>query len=393
MKLYSLSRHDRAYNEADMYQAIPCVRFPVVPGQSGEIAVDAKFQTSAFTRNLLSDALASVYLFYVPYRLVWTGWVDYITQESAPGAVPLVTTAMPVVFDKDVGGSAFYKRAYKLTCNEYFGDDAFVNMTAQETAWYSDITDETNVRVCRVKNAEQTSGRLVASADLQTPTYDATTVPIDLNDFRRAMANAISQRKANMSGDKYIDAMRRCGVELDWRVQNAPEFLGTGSVEVRPTKTFNTGATGLGDSVGRYEGTVRMKTGRKRFSEHGCIVGIFTLRAQIDNNFFSVPPDGRITNTQNFFMGDNYGGQDFLTGVSTAGGNLYQSRHAVYRNGSNLQGVGSTWNLPYTPAANSAVVYPETSILPISDELGTNDVAVHCHSHFVGQSPVPQSAL
>lgn len=401
MRLHDLSRRDRFYNEGLAYDPIPAVRIPVVPGQSNEIGCTLKFQTAAFSKNVVTGGMASLFLFYVPNRLVWDDWVGFIAQDDDfAGTFPRSSTNWAKVFDQNANGytggaSTLYRRAYKLCYNQFFGD-ADMDAVGATHMYYSDITDDTDIVDVQVKTTEQWAGRLVTDGAIATPTYDATTVPIDLNDFYRSMMNARSQRKANMSGDKYVDALRRMGVEPDWRIQQAPEFLGRVDKDVLPVKTFNTSATGQGDSVARFEGTLEYRTRRKMFAEHGYIVGIFIMRPHVFNQNLDVPPDGAKWDIEDFYLADNmrdqdtYAEQNFTTGT---GETVYAQRFDYLRNGSHVRGDGVQWAVTLNTGAIENVIYPSGTLLPVSDELGTQNLAFCCSTHLVGASPVPPNAL
>lgn len=402
MRLHKITRRDRFYNQGDAYKAIPCYRKAVVPGDTHDIQFSLKFQTAAFSRNLLTDAMMSVFFFYVPNRLVWDQWTDFITQaeDYAGGDVPTYTVAWPSLFERTVptagnAASVLFRRAYKLCYNQYFGSDGYQAGAAD--AWYDDITDDTVVDMNDIKNTEQFTARLVTDGEIAAPTFDATTVPIDLNDFYRQMQSARSQRKANMSGDKYVDALRRMGVEPDWRIQNAPEFLGRADKDIQPIKTFNTTATGTGDSVARYEGTLEGGTGRKMFAEHGYIVGVAVIRPHIYNENTVSPPDGQQKAIEDFYLADNLRSQDTYAEEFFANANaddLYAQRFAVYRNGLHIYGAGGgDWANVFDPAFQQEAVFVTGNTLPVSDELGGDGIAFQCKTLTLGQTPVPANAV
>ena len=125
VKLYAQSRRDRFYNQGDAYKLLPIYRCPVVPGETFELEGTVKFQTAAFTKNLITGGLASVYFFFVPNRLLWDDWTAFIAQEDGfSGTFPVTATVWESMFDRAAGGGSFsslYRRAYKLCYNQFFG--------------------------------------------------------------------------------------------------------------------------------------------------------------------------------------------------------------------------------------------------------------------------------
>lgn len=393
-RLYDLSRRDKFYNQGNSYLLHPCFRMEVAPGTTLKLDNSLKFQSAAFSSNLLTPAIASVMYFFIPHRLVWDEWPDFVAQDDgAPAAVPSTATAMNAIFDNNGSSySVLARRAYKLMYNEFFGDE---DMTAGAVnTWYSNIETDTDITLRDVKNSEQWAARLVKSGELESPTYTVSGGLIDLNEFHLQMRDARSKRKAQMTGDKYVDALRRCGVEPDWRIQNAPEFLGRFDKDVLPIKTFNTQATGQGDSVARFEGTIDFQSSRKRFAEHGTVLGVFCLRPAVFNTQFQMP-DTAALDPEDFFLGDNLGDQENnVTPIAVGGtGSLYSQRLARYRNGVHKAGTGVTWAADFSAAVPEEAVYVAAEGLPVSDELGGTGLAF-CHlSHTRGATPVPPNSL
>ena len=197
------------YNEGGMQRLLPVGRQMVVPGQSCALDVSVMWESPPLNAQVLSGGVATLYAFYVPLRLLWSGWIDFIAQDG--GTVPTTTADWAQMFEANASGNAvssFYRRAYKLIYNQFFGSEKF-------GAWYTNIETDTEVNTFLCRNLDQLAGHLVDSADAPDPTYIAAVsgaqATISLNDFRKAMKDAYSTRRADMTGDKYVDAMRRMG--------------------------------------------------------------------------------------------------------------------------------------------------------------------------------------
>ena len=61
MQRYKLNLQGGTYNEANAYQAVPIYRQQVVPGQTADIQAQVNIKTAAFTKNLTTPALCSVW--------------------------------------------------------------------------------------------------------------------------------------------------------------------------------------------------------------------------------------------------------------------------------------------------------------------------------------------
>lgn len=142
-----------------MGELIPFINFPVVPGDTFKVVTDNMTRFQA----LLSPAYAKVntytHFFFVPYRLIWDDWEDFITKgengDSAP-AYPQVTLA-----SQNVGSLADYLglptgvanlkvsalpfRACALIYNEWYRNENLQQELPLSTASGADSTTNTTL--------------------------------------------------------------------------------------------------------------------------------------------------------------------------------------------------------------------------------------------------------
>ena len=335
MKRYSNAYRVQNQVESDWYTPVVTLRKQVVPGTTiNGGSIDFRFASGVIPRFTLSPVLVQHHMFYVPHRLVWDQWGEFISQASdAPVEVPTVVQAWPTV--QDVGRSdttyqVLARRAYKLIYNEYFGQRNVVD--------YPDITDDVDVTDLTSIIWDQYTSKTILNNLVESGEYEAPvtgTAPdqvatINLRNFQSDMRDAISQRKATTTGDKYVDTLRRMGVELDWRLQMAPEYLGTSQVIVRPMEMDSTVPDQQADRASQWRHKFKHNfTKKKSFAEHGYIMGIMNARPAYQNDTSTfAPTDSGLTNIHNYFLGDNLSVGD-RTGTTTT------ERFGWYLNGRN----------------------------------------------------------
>jgi hypothetical protein len=393
------------YNEGDAYRLIPVGRQMVVPGQSAALDVSVMWETPPLTQQCLSGGIASMYAFYVPLRLLWSGWMDFIAQDG--GTVPTTTTVWPQMFELSAAAlpvHSFYRRAYKLIYNQYFGS-AMASLGT--SAWYADITTDTDTAVKPVRTTDQFVSHLTAQADAPDPTYVAAVAgaqaTINLNEFRQAMRNAYSTRRADTTGDKYVDAILRMGCSLDWRVQMAPEFLGKVSQDIWPKRTRVTTATDTAKPVAYYSETMNLKVGRRFFAEHGMLVTVLCVRPHLTRTASgttgvarAAPADAYANDLSEFWLGDNQTGQTAVNAGSISAGvaDLYSPRFGYLHWGQNNQGLASDvatsgvqWCNPQVAASFQEALYPTWAFSP-SASVRQNEVVAYSTYRSDGPSPV-----
>ena len=397
MQRYNVNLKSGTVTNSNMYVIRPIYRQQVVPGQTVNLNVMLSAKTAALTKNIATPALASMWFFYVPHRLVWDDWTSFISKEDGAPAFPTTTNQSSAFFDVAQAGTAFsplYRRAYKLVYNEYFGTE---KIGSSYGAWYDDITDDTITGTGGARNPEQFASRIAMDGTVTDPEFTVTGSTIPLNDFYRQMMNARSEQRSQMTGNKYVDTLARMGVDATWMIAERPEFLGTKSKLVQPHLTANTSSTGTGEEVARFEAKIDCQIKGKHFAEHGYIVGVAAMRPLI---FFETrgATDMLPTGTDwidSFYSSDNLETKDKVfkenNGAITTPDNAWSQRFAYLKNGAWIVGANnsSTWAIIQSNTEFERLVYPPESGLPVTEELGGAGCMFTAETTLTGKTPVP----
>ncbi|AXH76114.1 MAG: major capsid protein [Microviridae sp.] len=395
------------YNEGSYYTLCPLARQDVVPGQSVAIDLDMVMESDAFLQNVLNGGQASIYAFYTPHRLVWDEWVDFATDPQTSLTIPSTSVVAASLFDQGPTAiSALPRRAFKLIYNQYFGSEQF-------GFYYADITDDAAVNRLPLRTNDQLIGRIFPGAGAPDVPYNVPVTgisgstgsgTIQLNDFRRALNSAKSIRRSNLTGDKYVDAMARMGVNLNWAIQMAPELLGQTSwdFEAKETRASYTpadpapvGSSSTGRAYARYSEKRKFKTARKYFAEHGTIWVLLAVRPWAFQANYTGPQSAFQLQRSQQFWGDNQAGVQNAP-VSQVGGSgaaeVFQSRFDWLLAGQNMVGDASSvpWITKVTaPTAGvGPLVYPA---LAIADD-ATLDARFATYTRYRGMGPTPVKA-
>jgi hypothetical protein len=230
-----------------------------------------------------------IHSFYVPNRILWSGWEDFITGDSATPPPTLSGAAhvrgslkdyLGAYDDASVDMSVLPVRAYNKIFNEYYRDQDLVTEVSEDStaiqfaAWEKDrftaarpwpqkgtavtLPIGTEAPVLGIGKDDQTysgSGTLYESDGAQH-TYGAGEIAqvntnvfmaekgttgypnvradlssatgVDIREFREALAVQRYQEARARYGSEYVDYLRYCGVRpSDARLQR-PEFLAGG---------------------------------------------------------------------------------------------------------------------------------------------------------------------
>ena len=144
----------------DMAQLIPVMCDEVVPGDIFQIGAQAVIRFQPLVAPILHEVNMYVHYFFVPYRLLWDDWEDFISggvdgnfADPIPEWEPTDTTVgslwdffgFPTGVDPDGAYPIdFPRRAYNFVWNEYYRDEtlqtevALTNETILNRDWEKD---------------------------------------------------------------------------------------------------------------------------------------------------------------------------------------------------------------------------------------------------------------
>ncbi|AXL14885.1 major capsid protein [Microviridae sp.] len=295
MKRYKHNLSHQRLLTCDMGQLIPISTVEVLPGDTVQHNTNALIRVSPLAAPVMHSVTARIHHFFVPNRLVWDSWEDFITG-GADGfnsdTVPQVTITsdppgplpdymgVPLVEGLDI--NAMPIRAFNLIYNEFYRDQDLASvraeddMTIPQIAWEKDYfttcrpwtqkgpdvtvplgdtapiipntgppsyTNDNNQNATAfgagtggssglVSHAAPTEGSDFYWSDPNLIADLSAAVGGDINDIRKAFAIQRYQEARARYGSRYTEYLRYLGVTpADSRLQR-PEFLGGGSTQL-----------------------------------------------------------------------------------------------------------------------------------------------------------------
>lgn len=341
----------------DLGQLIPIANVEVLPGDSFQHQTSALIRVTPQLKPLMHPVQVRIHHFFVPYRLVWTGWEDFITNKSA-GTYPTITGGahvegtlsdyLGVYDDASQNFSALHVRAYNKIYNEYYRDKDIISEVSEDTntiqniAWEKDhITaaratpqqgtavslplgteapifgdnmdfdaTQDNANFAQVRDASGNLRSLLGGAstteifgdsnasgtgELKANLTGATSATI--HQLREAMQLQKFAEARNNWGEEYVDYLRYLGIRpSDARLQR-PEYLAGGKQTIAFSEILNTtGANTPGAMVGHGIAAIRSNRYRRFFEEHGVVMTMMSVR----------PKSIYVTGTPKKFIRDSY---------------------------------------------------------------------------------------
>lgn len=315
----------------DMGFLYPYSMSEVLPGDTFRMQSSALVRIQPLMTPLMHPVQVTMAHFFVPARLLWSDWEDYITGKRDLN-LPYIATAVAKNSIQDYMGSpvgqvntnALPVRAYNMIWNEFFRDQQLSIERSEDltsiarVAWTKDyfttarpyaqsggelgesasITFAQDVPI----TAENTLKGSGYNAPAQTPAPGGTagkfvfqnvkiaagTVAgeLDINEWRKAMALQRFREARNKFGSRYKDLLAYLGVRSPDSRLDRPEYLGGNRQTIAFSEVLNTSENSVdGIPLGAYAGhgiaSVRTRPARAMFLEHGYTISLIFIRPKL----------------------------------------------------------------------------------------------------------------
>jgi len=290
------------FNRGNMYRPILGFSKRVMPGESLNIDIKGTMESGVIA-DLRSPALVSSYAFYVPHRLVWSQWAEFVADADTALSIPQVNPTTSPFAEIGEGASpvglyiSLFRRSIKLAYNTFFGDET---LGAAAEAWYADPLSDTTANIMyRLKTVNQLLSNIALDVDEPADNYAVVASNIEINEFKRRLRANTRNNNQRIGGEKYTDALRRFGVQVRDEFIGQPEMFYSGSELVYPQEVFNTSDIATGGRVGRYRVALSVNPKRIYCQEHGYVFVLHALRPLLARN---IAPIERCVTGRSTFM-------------------------------------------------------------------------------------------
>lgn len=217
---------------ADFFELVPLHYLEVVPGDTVQGTVQARLFSDTTKAPLMNRAYFDLFAFYVPYRLLWEEFPEFIAKGADDN-----TLVPPRVFDTwrpnfepgfifPDGGEGPYNVGWlRYAYNKIF-NDFFRPSQNPERA----LNQGTSFGITSMRRSTFMESTLEENQNVETP-LNATTI----EGLRQEFAEDRFRKTRQFYGDKYTDYLAALGVEASWSMMNR-------NSSPRSTRISNTGS-------------------------------------------------------------------------------------------------------------------------------------------------------
>lgn len=314
-----------------MGELLPVSCVEVLPGDTIRMQSNAILRLSPMVAPVMHPLHLRCHSFFVPNRIIWDEWEDFIVDMQTASTVPTITgpSAEGDLLDYlgvapgSTGVNALPVYAVNKIWNEFFRDQDLdterleTDLTLPRVRWEKDYFttarteaqsgatetvdiefDQQDAPVYQSNYTDAQDRSVQADAQGQVYVTNAAnadalmranlgqiTGSMDINEWRRAMAWQRLAEHRNKYGSRYTDYLNFLGVRSsDARLQR-PEYLGGGSTTINISEVLSTADTVSTDSgapVGALSGHGiaghSTRPFRRFIEEHGHVITFCSVR-------------------------------------------------------------------------------------------------------------------
>lgn len=249
---------------------IPFSYHPVYAGESQHnIKTMMNFMSKPVAQRM-SGATVDVWYYYVPWRLVWDQFPQWVMGDSALSVPTTNVSAGTALFGAQGSGQAhMLATAYEKVVNHYFREEHDQYAVSSSPAVLP-IIDRT----------AETQGD--EDYEEEDETIDVSGGTLSIREIERKRAKLAYERRVESLDGKYTSYLRAQGVNANETVAQVPEFVGHYRKYIKPSKTVND-STGLSVQTYAHEMSHTL-TKRRFFQEHGVVIGCASIRPKVHIN-------------------------------------------------------------------------------------------------------------
>lgn len=278
-------------NIGSLNQLVPLGYLDVVPGETIAGSVAVNFHSAPTKKEIITRVFADVFAYYMPYRLMWSGWPEFITGQDVVTEPPYVSDLFAGNFEQrftvaNAGGTLFTRNlAWHRRMFNLVGEKFFTAVDGSATV---------NLDLAGTRFAFMRPSTLETSPLFNIHATPVVAASLAVDDLRQAFATDAFEKMRRMYGDRYVDYLAAVGVKADFAMLEEPECIGQKHSDwkfrrVAASNNQTSPAQALGATAGYFASGVNVPIKRTFIPEHG-LIGFYGV-ARADALYATTPVD------------------------------------------------------------------------------------------------------
>jgi len=299
MRRYQYKLNDQNTTKGVWGKLQPLKYIEVAGGDTISGTISVHNRSAKTVEEIKSRAYCDLYAFYVPFRVIWPDWTRFVTGQSDV-QVPQMKHARDWNFEKTTaGGNDFLGRAYYAIWCRFFSNQNLRdgidknNFNTQPIHQYAAAltgTPQANPSDVYRRPTNFDSKMLDADKAVKPVNWVSMDLTDDdgqpattVNRLRQALTEERFQKAREYYGGRYVDFLAATGIKANWNILDEPECIGLSNNDWQYKKVKGTGENNLAQVSGYFEGANSLKLRKTFCPEHGLIVVVGAVRADLFN--------------------------------------------------------------------------------------------------------------
>lgn len=268
-----------------MGQLMPVMCCEILPGDTWFGKSQALLRWNTLLRPVMHHVTARLHYWYVPNRIVWDNWEEFIVNADSGFTIPTVSwtsAATPAAGNMKIGDAlgiynggtknvnALPVRAYNKIWNEFYRDQDIDAAVAE---------DSNDIQLIRFGKDYFTRAR----TEIQQGAVETLSVAADIpiTEVRDKLKVQRFREHKSQFGSRYHDYLAALGLKVPDSRLDRPEYLGMGHVVSSFADVVSTSYTAtnpVGSYTGHGLGALTARLRKRHFVEHGFLLGLLSIR-------------------------------------------------------------------------------------------------------------------
>lgn len=299
MRRYQYKLNDQNTTSGVWGKLTPLKYIEVAGGDSISGSLSVHNRSAKTIEEIKSRAYTDLYAFYVPYRVIYEQWPQFITGQNDNVGLPACSAVREWNFEKTAAGAnAFLGLAYyaiwlrffsnqNLGANQKSGDNTaplWQRAAAYESGGYGPMDVYRRPTSFDLKMLDANNAIKPTNIVEMNATDGSGNPTTTINNLRQAMTEERFQKTREYYGGRYTDFLAANGIKANWNILDEPECIGVLNKDWQYKKVKGTGEGNLAQVSGYFEGVNTLKLRKTFCPEHGLIVVLGACRADIFNS-------------------------------------------------------------------------------------------------------------